>query len=154
MASEIERKYLVKFPPLRTLHRYSSYQILQGYIVVTEALEVRLRQKGSRYYQAVKMGIGLARDEIETELNQKQFYAFWHLTDGKRIEKTRYEIKYEDRVIELDVYQGALEGLVTAEVEFEREEDAVSFNPPLWLADEITHDENYKNKNLALNGKP
>ena len=41
-----------------------------------------------------------------------------------------------------------------AEVEFESEEESSSFEPPSWFSKEITHDERYKNKNLALNGMP
>ncbi len=40
--------------------------------------------------------------------------------------------------IELDVYAGALEGLLVAEVEFATEADAREFEPPEWFGDEVT----------------
>jgi len=56
--------------------------------------------------------------------------------------------------IELDVYQETLEGLITAEVGFPSEEDSKTFRTPAWLAAEITDDERYKNRSLALRGIP
>ena len=78
----------------------------------------------------------------------------WPLTKGKRIEKTRYEINYMNSIIELDIYIGNLETLITAEVEFTSEEESKKFEPPDWLGEEITLDNRYKNKNLALKGIP
>ena len=57
-------------------------------------------------------------------------------------------------MIELDVYDGALTGLLTAEVEFASLEASVAFRPPPWLNREITEDKRYKNKNLAVKGMP
>jgi adenylate cyclase len=54
--------------------------------------------------------------------------------------------------IELDVYHGQLEGLITAEIEFASAEAAAAFRPPAWLGREITDDPGYKNKRLATHG--
>jgi CYTH domain-containing protein len=50
---------------------------------------------------------------------------------------------------ELDVYGGALEGLLTAEIEFPSEAAARAFAPPPWLGEEVTGDATYANQNLA-----
>ena len=76
------------------------------------------------------------------------------LTEGKRIEKIRYEIEYETSLIELDIYRGSLEKLITAEVEFKTESESTKFQTPSWFGREITDDKRYKNKNLALYGIP
>lgn len=151
---EIERKFLVKEIP-QDLHSYPYSEIIQGYIVITEDdVEVRLRKKGDLYYQTVKSGQGLERKETEIELTRKQFESFWPLTRGRRIEKGRHEIECQDVTIELDIYHGILSGLVTAEVEFESLSASDSFTPPEWFGTEITQDERFKNKNLALGGAP
>lgn len=153
MSQEIERKFLVTEPP-RGLNQYSKYEINQGYIVITDQIEVRLRKKGRKYYQTVKTGAGVKRGESEIELTEGQFEGLWPLTEGKRVEKTRYELPYGDNLIELDVYSGALRGLIVAEVEFKSEGDSSVFNPPDWFGMEVTEDGRYKNKNLALHGIP
>jgi len=43
---------------------------------------------------------------------------------------------------------------ILAEIEFKSEEESIAFKPPAWFSEEITTDERYKNKNLALYGIP
>ena len=115
MNIEIERKYLVKHPP--GLENFSSEEILQGYLLIADEKEIRIRKKGNNYYQAVKVGQGLKRQEIEREIGMFQFEEHWPETEGRRIEKRRYMIYYDAVLIELDVYSGELTGLITAEVD-------------------------------------
>ena len=57
-------------------------------------------------------------------------------------------------MIELDVYEGDLGGLVTAEVEFPSEADAERFDPPPWLGRDVTGDDRFSTRRLALYGVP
>ncbi|PKL37145.1 adenylate cyclase [Candidatus Peregrinibacteria bacterium HGW-Peregrinibacteria-1] len=151
---EIERKYLVTALP-KNLKQYPHKDIVQGYLAITEdGTEVRLRQKGQKYYQTVKSGGGKTRFEAEIEISEEQFKALWDATRGKRVEKTRYEIPHGTGAIELDVYHGDHEGLFSAEMEFASEEDSNKFVAPEWLGEEVTDDKRYKNQNLALHGIP
>jgi len=87
--------------------------------------------------------------------DHRRFAALWPLTDGRRIEKRRYRIPAGDGLtLELDVYHGRLEGLLTAEVEFGSVDDAAAFVPPDWLGRDVTDDPRYKNKRLATDGLP
>jgi len=154
MSQELERKFLVKELPA-DLENYPKNEIIQGYLIITDNdIEVRIRKKGDKYFETVKAGSGLVRQESEKEITKETFFDHWPLTEGKRVEKVRYEILFNGKLIELDIYSGGLEGLAVAEVEFESEEESVSFEPPSWFGEEVTHDERYKNKNLALHGKP
>ena len=56
--------------------------------------------------------------------------------------------------LELDIYHGRLEGLLTAEVEFASVSAASAFVPPDWLGPDVTDDPRYKNKKLATDGLP
>ena len=56
--------------------------------------------------------------------------------------------------IELDVYAGDLDGLMTAEVEFGSEEEADAFDPPPWIGTDVTGDARYSNQSLAVRGLP
>ena len=149
MAREIERKFLVKKLPAIP-ENIDNHVIQQGYIFISEKMEIRIRKIGGIYFQTIKTGEGLSRGEYEIELSSDHFDLLWPLTEGKRVEKTRFEIEYANRLIELDIYSGNLEGLYTAEVEFPSETKSKKFTPPEWFGEEITLDSRYKNKNLAL----
>jgi adenylate cyclase len=154
-AIEIERKFLVVEPPA-DLERWPSTAIDQGYLAITDDRpEVRIRRRDGQAWLTVKSGGGRVRVEEEIEIDADRFDRLWPLTEGLRIEKTRYEIDAGDgRVIELDVYGGGLDGLITAEVEFDSEEAAEAFAPPPWLGDDVTEDVRYKNQRLARDGAP
>jgi adenylate cyclase len=114
-----------------------------------------VRRRGGRSYLTVKSGGGRVRVEEEIEIDDGRFERLWPLTEGRRIEKTRYEVPAGDGLtIELDVYTGDLDGLVTAEVEFDSEDAADAFTAPEWLGEDITEDKRYKNQRLAVDGAP
>ncbi len=83
-----------------------------------------------------------------------RFARLWPLTEGRRIEKTRYVIPAEGLSIELDVFSGGLTGLFVAEVEFASETAADAFEPPEWFGAEVTDDARFKNQRLASEGAP
>jgi CYTH domain-containing protein len=152
---EIERKFLVDAVP-DDLDAHPSAQIDQGYLAITDdGLEVRLRRYGDQSFLTIKSGGGEVRLEEEIEIDERRFRSLWPLTDGRRITKRRYLLPSEGGVrIELDVYDGALSGLVTAEVEFDSSAAASAFSPPPWLGRDVTEEPRYKNRRLALDGLP
>jgi adenylate cyclase len=146
---EIERKFLVRQLP-DDLTKYRSNEITQGYLVsLDDGLQVRLRKSGEKCTLTFKRGAGHVREEREIELGADQFEALWPATEGKRLVKTRSEIPLGDLVVEIDVYHGRHEGLIVAEVEFDGEEAAKTFEPPDWLGDDVTGDPRYSNQLLA-----
>ena len=149
---EIERKFLVAEVP--ELERADADEVEQGYLATGADGEVRLRRLGDRELLTVKLGSGLSREEAEVELSGDQFEALWPLTEGRRLRKRRHTIAAGDLEIELDVFEGAHEGLALAEVEFESEEQARGFRPPSWFGDEVTGDDAYLNESLAVAGAP
>ena len=127
---EIERKFLVAEPP-DDLDRWPSTAIEQGYLAIAaDGTEVRIRRRAGAATLTVKSGASRTRVEEELDIQPERFERLWPLTEGRRIEKTRYEIDADGRTIELDVYAGALKGLVVAEVEFDSEDAADAFAPP------------------------
>lgn len=154
---EIERKWLVKSLP-EDLSSQKSEEINQGYLAVGKE-EVRLRQKGSRYFINYKKGTGLTRIELPThegdgEIPRLLYLGLWPGTEGKRVEKTRYYLPYGRHIIELNLFHGKEEGKALIEVEFTSVEEANSFDPPLWFGKDVTDDDRYSNQSLAKNGFP
>jgi adenylate cyclase len=149
---EVERKFLVSEPP--DLDASVSDEIEQGYLATGSEGEVRLRRTGDRLVLTAKRGVGLSRGEAEVGLDREAFDRLWPLTEGRRLRKRRHLIPDAALTIELDVYEGELEGLIVAEVEFRTEEEARSFEPPEWLGEDVTGDRRYLNQTLATEGAP
>jgi adenylate cyclase len=149
---EIERKFLVSAIPGDP---GSGIPILQGYLPLTgDDVELRVRRKGDHTVLTVKRGHGLDRGEQELAISAELFEALWPLTEGHRIEKTRYELPHGDLTIELDEFGGELEGLLVAEVEFASLEASEAFAEPDWLGREVTENPAYANRTLAERGRP
>lgn len=52
-------------------------------------------------------------------------------------------------MIELDIFRGALDGIILAEVEFASIEEAESFLPPEWFGEDVTYDGRYHNSAMS-----
>jgi len=153
-SEEIERVFKVRQLP-KNIEQYPSENIVQGYLAIdVTGSEVRLRKIGERYFETYKGSGRLQRRELEIELSPNQFNTLWLGTEDRRIEKVRYQINEGGQKIELNVFQGNLEGLVLAEVEFPSREKSEEFEPPDWFGDEVTEDIRFKNQNLAQKGAP
>ncbi len=56
--------------------------------------------------------------------------------------------------LEADVFEGDLAPLCLVEVEFTSEKDAKGYTPRAWFGADVTEDKRYKNKYMAINGRP
>lgn len=148
---EIERKFLVKTLP-DGLEQYPHSRIEQAYLCTRPV--VRVRRYGEEFRLTCKGEGLLAREELELPLTQETYRKLLAKADGTVIEKERYRIPWEGRVIELDIFGGALAPLVFAEVEFDSEEAAQAFCPPDWFGREVTWEPEYSNAALSENGLP
>jgi CYTH domain-containing protein/CHAD domain-containing protein len=151
---ERERKFLVEAVP-DDLDSAAAVQLRQGYLAADNRRSVRVRDAGTDGCTlTVKAGSGVERTELEWSITRPEFEAAWPHTNRQRIEKTRHMIPFGDHVIELDVFGGALDGLVVAEVEFDSIAASDEFEPPPWFGPEVTDDGRYTNASLALHGLP
>jgi CYTH domain-containing protein/CHAD domain-containing protein len=150
--AEIERKFLVAEMPRAENGRTV---IEQGYLAVDAHAEVRLRRAGGALLLTAKTGHGEVREEVEVPLGPGAFEALWPLTAGKRVRKVRHYVPLNGLLrAEIDVYEGTLDGLRTAEIEFSSRAEADRFVPPPWLGAELTGDARYANQTLATVGLP
>jgi len=149
---EIERKYLISNPPM-DLSTYEYHKIEQGYLNTRPV--VRVRQSDQEFYLTYKGGGKMVREEYNLPLNEEGYLHLREKADGNLITKTRYLIPLTDRpehqglTCELDIFEGAFDGLILAEVEFETEEAALSFEAPDWFVQEVTQDRRYHNSFMS-----
>jgi len=154
---EIERKWLLKHRPV-AIESVEPQQIEQIYIRVEDGFEIRYRHIDGEYFETTKVGKGLSRIELNDDRIEAVYKAAVPHALG-RIAKQRYNVADGDyKVVSVDVYSGALDGLIVAEREFFTEDQARGYYLPDWLMAaveaEVTEDPGYKNASLALNGLP
>ncbi len=147
MAKEIERKFLVKGESWRGLDSGKRYR--QGYLSTSKERTVRVRTAGDKGFITVKgINTGATRAEYEYEIPFPDAVEMLdQLCERPLIEKTRYRISFGGLTWEVDEFEGANKGLITAEVELKDENQAVSI--PDWIGQEVTNDPRYYNANLV-----
>ncbi len=177
MGLEIEKKFLVKALP-EDLERFPYHEITQGYLCRHPAVRVRREadRDGERFYMTYKgirqAGV-LAQEEYNLDLTAEAYAHLLAKADGTVIEKRRVILPLNedafpnggssaeaisawlssgDAKIELDIFAGAFDGLVIAEVEFPSEEIAAAYYPAAWFGGEVTGDERYSNAWMAFHG--
>ena len=147
---EIERKFVLEVVP-RGVN--SGREVVQGYLWFDP--EVRLRKIGGERWLTIKSKGALSRDESEHAIPEGLFSLLWPLVGSNVVRKTRYLLDYNDLVLEIDVYSGKHEGLITLECEFKTVEEAEGFELPDWIgsATDVTYDPRFKNNELSRSGK-
>ncbi len=158
-AKEIELKYLVDLENVSKhidLDNERKSHLQQGYVAIgADGSETRIRSFDDTKFELTVKSPGMVeRGEQTSIITKEMFESLWPQTDGRRVTKTRYYIPHGQLTIDLDVYEDHLEGLVTAEVEFdgrptEARIKATTYEPPVWFGDDISRDSRYKNHNLA-----
>ena len=146
MALEIERKYLIDLEKIGTLE--NGIRIKQGYLSTDKNAVVRVRVKNDKAYLTIKgANNGISRLEFEYEIPFDEANEMLdNLCKKPLIDKTRYIIKHDIHIWEIDVFYGDNEGLVVAEVELKDENEKI--NLPSWIKEEVTSDNRYFNSNL------
>ena len=148
---EIERKFLVTSDAFKE-EAFAQNRIKQGYLSSVPERTVRVRVKGNKGFLTIK-GIsnesGMSRFEWEKEIPVDEAEKLLLLCETGVIDKTRFEVKTGNHIIEIDAFYGENEGLVMAEIELKSETE--SFEKPIWLGNEVTNDKRYYNAYLSKN---
>jgi len=149
MATEIERKFLVKDDTWRGLGKGSHYR--QGYLSTEPDRTVRVRVAAGKGYLTIKgRTVDATRAEYEYVIPLADADTMLdELCERPLIEKTRYRINQQGLVWEVDEFEGENAGLVIAEVELASADQVVAL--PDWVGEEVTTDPRYYNANLIAN---
>ena len=145
---EIERKFLVCGDDYKLL-AYDSSRIKQGYICSGHGRTVRVRRRGDCGYLTIKGpsdGKGMSRYEFEKEITLEEAEQLFKLCEPGIIDKTRYLVRSDNHVFEVDEFYGDNEGLVMAEVELQSEDE--TFEKPHFIGREVTGERRFYNSHL------
>ncbi len=144
MATEIERKFLLTDESWRDAAS-EGIRFRQGYLVGSKHASVRVRIEGDSANINIKSAtLGVSRQEFEYPIPLEEARELLEtLCEQPQIDKTRYLVHYGAHEWEVDVFHGANEGLVVAEIELAHEDE--SFERPPWAGDEVSDDPRYYN---------
>ena len=144
---EIERKFLVKNNVLDVLNTIQPIRIIQAYLINEKFKSVRIRISNDRAFLTIKnAATGITRKEFEYEIPKNEAEDIIQTFDLKVLNKERYQIIYNSKLWEVDVFGGILTGLLLAEIELHAEDEKIEL--PEWIDKEVTHDASYLNANL------
>lgn len=156
MALEIERRFLLKSPPVETetCKLITKFDIIQGYLSTRNSAVVRVRistpKSGdtSKAYLTIKgTSEGMSRKEFEYRIpvpDAKELMAQCEYL----ITKTRTLYLIGNTFWELDTFSGKNLGLSLVEVELSSKDEKIDI--PDWVGEEITGIHKYSNNSLAL----
>lgn len=149
MGIEIERKFLVDKEKWNRIKKPEAEVIKQKYIATDKEKTIRIRIKGEKGFITLKgKKKGLRRSEFEYEIPIKDAVSMMASFSGGMISKTRYKIKHEGKLWEVDEFRDDNEGLIIAEIELQTESE--TFSLPDWVGKEVSHDSMYYNSNLTV----
>jgi adenylate cyclase len=143
---EIERKFLVANDSWKTAKCIGQRELKQAYLLRGTDRSVRIRVTDNMALFTIKLGTGLTRSEFEYEIPIDEANEMIEEAKLPCLHKTRFYIQNGNDTWELDVFHGALNGLLIAELELT--EEAQFFEKPNWLGEEVTFDPAYLNSNL------
>ena len=124
-------------------------EICQAYLCRESGKTVRIRLCDDKAFLTIKgpsLDGGLSRFEWETEVAPDDAALMLDLCGSERIDKTRYLVPCGKLMFEVDVFHGANEGLVVAELEVP--DAGTAFERPDWLGQEVTGQRRYYNATL------
>lgn len=139
---EYELTYLAKELP-QDLGLHPFQEILDLYLPDTEVHpRLRLRKAGSCYELTKKVVLNgdlTTNEEHTIPLNSDEYRALSALP-GRKIHKLRYYYPVGEYTAEINLFLGALAGLVTIEFEFENQSEMAQFAMPSFALADISHE--------------
>lgn len=150
MGREIERKFLVVGDDWRTVVAQSR-RFEQGYLAITDDCAVRVRIDGddSAILNIKNATLDVERQEYEYPVPLDDAREMLDtLCTGRVLSKVRHWVNYEGGTWEVDVFEGANQGLVLAEIELDSRDQHIHI--PGWVGREVSGEPEYLNSSLAV----
>ncbi|MCO5260444.1 MAG: CYTH domain-containing protein [Crocinitomicaceae bacterium] len=147
---EIERKFLVNKKLFDEMDKGIGKSIKQGYFISNKQLTVRVRTKGEKGFLTIKGATkGISREEYEYEIPYSEAVELLDKFASPYLEKTRYEVIFQNKLWEIDEFHGKLAPLLLAEVELTSEDEKIAI--PEWVTEEVSINPNYFNSEIVKN---
>lgn len=153
---EIERKFTIKYLPKEV---ESIKKITQKHIFKDMICSIRVRKSidmftGNKIFtHTIKARAENQQKysicELERNISEEDYNKLQPFEGSRIIEKYRCIVTLENGLkAEVDIFEGWMEGLIIAEVEFQNAEQAENFRIPEWFNKSVPHRE-FSNRRLS-----
>ncbi|MBT3188529.1 MAG: hypothetical protein HN736_03805 [Anaerolineae bacterium] len=152
---ETERRFLLNELPEHLLENSTGWLITDRYIPNTR---IRLRHMQSlsddrNIYKLTQKYRAEHQDASETTITNiyltKIEYDLFSTLGAKLLRKRRYPYKIKDHTFSIDIFEGRYQGLILAEIEFEKIAEKDKFLLPSFAVKDITDDVFFTGGNLV-----
>lgn len=144
---ERERRFLLRDLPAPLTRASEHVQIWDNYITGTRLRLRRIRAPltKERVWKLTQKYAPAPPDFSRTVITNiylsPEEYEVLSVFEGNEIRKNRYRFEHEGRAYSIDIFLGALWGLILAETSFETDEEMRDFAPPSFVVMDVTEDE-------------
>lgn len=152
---ERERRFLLGELPEGLTRASHHVQITDNYITNTRLRLRRMRvpETRERIWKLTQKFAPAPADFSHTVITNIYLspaeYEVLSVFEGNELRKNRYPFEYAGRALAIDVFLGALWGLILAEAEFETDEEMRDFELPAFALAEVTNDEMFTGAGLV-----
>lgn len=152
---ERERRFLLREMPEGLTRASEHVQIWDNYVTNTRLRlrKIRLPQTRQWITKLTQKYAPAPEDYSRTIITNIYLsaaeYEVLSVFEGNEIRKNRYPFEHEGRKYSIDVFLGALWGLILCETGFETDEEMEAFQMPSFAAMEVTGDEMFTGARLV-----
>lgn len=153
--TERERRFLLRELPAGLTRASRHIQIWDNYITNTRLRlrKIRVPETKEQRWKLTQKFAPDAQDFSRTVITNIYLSAYEYevlsVFEGNELRKNRYPFIYEGRAFGIDVFLGALRGLMLAETEFETDEEMRDFATPAFAVADVTNDEMFTGGRLV-----
>jgi CYTH domain-containing protein len=152
---ERERRYLLAVLPPELEPAAPHAQITDNYVTGT-----RLRLRKHRWVQTNEWTLKLTQKHtpqppdfsrtLITSIYLNEYeYEVLSVFEGNELRKNRYPYEHGGRLYSVDVFLGALRGLILAETDFDTDAEMDAFTPPTFAHADVTREEMFTGARLV-----
>ena len=152
---ERERRFLLRDLPEPLTRASEHVQIWDNYITNTRLRLRKIRVPKTKEYvlkltqKYAPAPPDFSRTVITNIYLSPAEYEVLSIFEGNEIRKNRYPFEHEGRAYSIDIFLGALWGLVLAETSFETDEEMRDFTLPSFAVADVTEDELFTGARLV-----
>ena len=152
---ERERRFLLHEMPEPLTRASEHVQIWDNYLTNTRLRLRKIRTPRTKKWtmkltqKFAPAHLDFSRTMITNTYLSAYEYQVLSVFEGNEIRKNRYPFEHEGRKYSIDVFLGALWGLILAETDFETDEEMRAFTLPPFIAAEVTNDEAFTGGKLV-----
>ncbi len=156
----VEKKYLLNdsVDSLLKKHKRSKKSISQFYTQIKICKEVRYRKINKTFYKTVRTGSEVRENEVDKNISKRKYRQAKDKKIGKILKKERFTLADTYENFAIDSYKKHLKNLNILEITFNTLDEARAFQLPdifkVYIKKDVSDDDRYRNKNLALLGNP